>query len=198
MKTWGVGGWAEAPPVLAQGFRWVISFTPLSVYPQGKYPCYPLCRRLGGWVPGSRNQILYIVLNRLVLSMCVHFVSNYWKPDLFNFVCWQDGNRLYVGAVGSWYWQGEYSSIFRINTRHHFTNFIPQKYLKCYGILALLCAVSQILKPKEQQVLIQKLQKKKNVCMYVMCLVMLGYVSFTVTIFRTTWNCLGFSVNGYI
>jgi len=31
--------------------------------------------------------------------------------------CWQDGDRLYVGAVGSWYWQGEYSFSFGINTR---------------------------------------------------------------------------------
>jgi hypothetical protein len=29
-------------------WRWVVSFTPWLLYPQGKSPCYPLNRRLGG------------------------------------------------------------------------------------------------------------------------------------------------------
>jgi hypothetical protein len=32
----------------------VVSFTPRSLYPQGKSPCYPLDRRLGG--PQSRSE----------------------------------------------------------------------------------------------------------------------------------------------
>jgi hypothetical protein len=54
MKTyWGSGG--IAPHILDLGTRcrWVISFTPRPLYPQGKSPWYPLDRRLGG--PQSRS-----------------------------------------------------------------------------------------------------------------------------------------------
>jgi hypothetical protein len=49
MKTyWGSGG--IAPHILDLGTkcRWVVSFTPRSLYLQCKSPCYPLLRRLGG------------------------------------------------------------------------------------------------------------------------------------------------------
>jgi hypothetical protein len=54
MKTyWRSGG--IAPLILDLGIRWrcVVSFTPRSLYPQGKSPWYPLDRRLGG--PQSRS-----------------------------------------------------------------------------------------------------------------------------------------------
>jgi hypothetical protein len=37
---------------LSSKLWWVVSFTPLPLYPQGRIPCYPLDRRLGG--PQSR------------------------------------------------------------------------------------------------------------------------------------------------
>jgi hypothetical protein len=49
----GIGG--VAPRILNLGttWRWLISFTPRPLYPQGKSPWYPLDRRLGG--PQSRS-----------------------------------------------------------------------------------------------------------------------------------------------
>jgi hypothetical protein len=38
---------------LGTRWRWVVSFTPRPLYPQGKSPSYPLDRRLGG--PQSRS-----------------------------------------------------------------------------------------------------------------------------------------------
>jgi hypothetical protein len=45
---WGSGH--IAPRILDSGprWRWVVSFTPRPLYPQGKSPWYPLDRRLGG------------------------------------------------------------------------------------------------------------------------------------------------------
>jgi hypothetical protein len=54
MRTyWGSGG--IAPRILDLGirWRWVVSFTPRPLYPQGKSPQYPLGRTLGG--PQSRS-----------------------------------------------------------------------------------------------------------------------------------------------
>jgi hypothetical protein len=53
MKTLGSGG--IAPRILDFGirWRWVVSFTPRPLYPQGKSPWYPLDRRLGE--PQSRS-----------------------------------------------------------------------------------------------------------------------------------------------
>jgi hypothetical protein len=50
---WGIGG--IAPRILdpSTRWRWVVSFTPRLLYPQGKSPWYPLDRRLGG--PQSRS-----------------------------------------------------------------------------------------------------------------------------------------------
>jgi hypothetical protein len=44
-----------APRIIDIGsrWRWVVSFTPRPLYPQGKSPLYPLDRRLGG--PQSRS-----------------------------------------------------------------------------------------------------------------------------------------------
>jgi hypothetical protein len=45
-----LGEWGIAPPILDLGtrWRWVVSFTPRPLYPQGKSPCHPLDRKLGG------------------------------------------------------------------------------------------------------------------------------------------------------
>jgi hypothetical protein len=50
---WGSGG--IDPHILNLGTRWrcLVSFTPRSLYPQGKSPWYPLDRRLDG--PQSRS-----------------------------------------------------------------------------------------------------------------------------------------------
>jgi hypothetical protein len=53
MKTyWGSGGIVPRILHLSTRWRWVVSFTPLPLYPQGKILRYPLDRRLGG--PQSR------------------------------------------------------------------------------------------------------------------------------------------------
>jgi hypothetical protein len=49
---WGSGGIAPRILDLGTRLRWVVSFTPQPLYSQGKIPCYPLDRRLGG--PQSR------------------------------------------------------------------------------------------------------------------------------------------------
>jgi hypothetical protein len=49
---WGNGGIAPRIIDLGTRWRWVVSFTPRPLYPQGKNPWYPLNRRLGG--PQSR------------------------------------------------------------------------------------------------------------------------------------------------
>jgi hypothetical protein len=49
MKTyWGIGGIVPRILDLGTRWRWVVSFTPRPLYPQGKSPLYPLDRRLGG------------------------------------------------------------------------------------------------------------------------------------------------------
>jgi hypothetical protein len=54
MKTyWRSGGIASHSLRLGTRCRWVVSFTTRPLYPQGKIPCYPLNRRLGG--PQSRS-----------------------------------------------------------------------------------------------------------------------------------------------
>jgi hypothetical protein len=50
-----LGSGGTAPRILDLGtkWRWVVSFTPRPLYPQGKNPWYPLDRRLGG--PQNRS-----------------------------------------------------------------------------------------------------------------------------------------------
>jgi hypothetical protein len=45
---WGCRGVAPCILNLCTKWSWMVSFTPMLVYPQGKRPCYPLDRRLGG------------------------------------------------------------------------------------------------------------------------------------------------------
>jgi len=49
----GSGGIAPSVFHLGPRWRWLVSFTPRPLYPQGKSPWYPLDRRLGG--PQSRS-----------------------------------------------------------------------------------------------------------------------------------------------
>jgi hypothetical protein len=51
---WGSAGIAPRILDLGSRWRWVVNFTPLPLYPQGKSPWYPLDRRLGG--PQSRSE----------------------------------------------------------------------------------------------------------------------------------------------
>jgi hypothetical protein len=53
MKTYWDGGISTRILHLVTRKRWVVSFTPRPLYPQGKSPRYPLARRLGG--PQSRS-----------------------------------------------------------------------------------------------------------------------------------------------
>jgi hypothetical protein len=55
MKAY-LGSGDIAPRIIDLGtrWRWMVSFTLLPLYPQGKSPCYPLDRRLGG--PQSRSE----------------------------------------------------------------------------------------------------------------------------------------------
>jgi hypothetical protein len=53
MTYWGNGGVALCILDLGTRWRWVVSFTPQLLYPQGKSPWYPLDRRLDG--PQSRS-----------------------------------------------------------------------------------------------------------------------------------------------
>jgi hypothetical protein len=54
MKTyWRSGGIAPRIRDLGTRWRWVVSFTPRPLYPQGNSPWYPLDRSLGG--PQSRS-----------------------------------------------------------------------------------------------------------------------------------------------
>jgi hypothetical protein len=50
---WGIVGVAPRNLDLGTRWRWVVSFTPRPLYPQGKSPRYPLDRRRGG--PQSRS-----------------------------------------------------------------------------------------------------------------------------------------------
>jgi hypothetical protein len=50
---WGSGSIAPRILVLGIRWRWVVSFTPRPLYPQGKSPWYSLDRRLGG--PHNRS-----------------------------------------------------------------------------------------------------------------------------------------------
>jgi hypothetical protein len=50
----GSGGIAPCILDLCTRWRWVVSFTPRRLYPQGKRPWYPLDRRLGG--PQTRSE----------------------------------------------------------------------------------------------------------------------------------------------
>jgi hypothetical protein len=52
-EYWGSGGMAERILDLGTKWRWVVSFTPWPLYPQGKSSWYPFYRRLGG--PQSRS-----------------------------------------------------------------------------------------------------------------------------------------------
>jgi len=45
---WGSGGITPRILELGTRWKWVVRFTLRPLYPQGKSPWFPLCRRLGG------------------------------------------------------------------------------------------------------------------------------------------------------
>jgi hypothetical protein len=76
-KYLGSGG--VAPRILELGtrWRWVVSFTPQPLYPQGKNPWYPLYRRLGGLQSRSISKIFQ---TDIYFMYCAKFL---WDEPLF-------------------------------------------------------------------------------------------------------------------
>jgi hypothetical protein len=73
-----VGEWRLAPRILDLGtrWRWVVSFMPWPLYPQGKRPRYPLDGRLGPsryTTELSRPSIIYIfwIIKKVRLYHCL-------------------------------------------------------------------------------------------------------------------------------
>jgi hypothetical protein len=105
---WGSGGIAPRIFDLGTRWRWVVSFTPWPLYPQGKSPWYPLDRRLGGpqrrsWhsseeknsqlLPGLEPPIFQSIaqrytneLSRLPYEKVVYFTTCLAHPDK----CWDN------------------------------------------------------------------------------------------------------------
>jgi hypothetical protein len=74
---WGSGGMTPRILDLGTGWRWVVSFTPRPLYPQGKSPWYPLVWRAG--VPQSRG-----ILKMPARPMCNRLVTKVtWLPVFF-------------------------------------------------------------------------------------------------------------------
>jgi hypothetical protein len=120
MKTyWGSGG--ISPRILEFGTRWkwVVSFTPWSLYPQGKSPCFPLDSSVGGpqscsgcgdeeknsqpppgiepWNPNrpARSPVLYHKAI-VALNLTMKGLTNTQKVSimLMQLTCFQAGNLL--------------------------------------------------------------------------------------------------------
>lgn len=57
----------------------------------------------------NRQQFLFRV--RLTISNTHYDMTNYLQKNVFmnliGLFCPQDGKRLFIGAAGSWYWQGK-------------------------------------------------------------------------------------------
>jgi hypothetical protein len=64
---WGSGGTATRILELGTRWRWVVSFTPRPLYPQGKRPWYPLDGRLGG--PQNQCTIFICLRTTPLLTM---------------------------------------------------------------------------------------------------------------------------------
>jgi hypothetical protein len=73
----GSGGITPRILDLGTRWRWVVSFTPRPLYPQGKNPWYPLDRRLGG--PRSQSGRASAV-HKLTLE-CTQYIWNYESGD---------------------------------------------------------------------------------------------------------------------
>jgi hypothetical protein len=74
---WGSGGIAPRILDLGTRWKWVVSFTPRPLYPQGRSPWYPFHRRLGG--PQSRSGKV-----KGKLSLCLtkhHATKAYWESE---------------------------------------------------------------------------------------------------------------------
>jgi hypothetical protein len=80
MVYWGSG--SIAPRILDLGprWRWVVSFTPRHLYPQGKSPCYPLDRSLGGPHMMAKRESSFPAptWNRTLVVQPVAYSLHYW------------------------------------------------------------------------------------------------------------------------
>jgi hypothetical protein len=126
MKAY-LGSGGIAPTILELGtrWRWVISFTPRPLYPQGRSPWYPLDRMLGGPqsrsgrggeeknsqpLPGIEPPIIHSVVSAIPLSYkvnsalppCQIYIFTSWclgtgvtVPLLSYFECIHIGNSRY-------------------------------------------------------------------------------------------------------
>jgi hypothetical protein len=101
-----MGEWKYSFPILGLGTRWkwVISFTPLPLYPRGNNPQYPLDRRLGG--PRNREKSFAPAGNRtpdvqplphrypdtycyiIIIIIIPDEVIGYWRAGMAQSVHW--------------------------------------------------------------------------------------------------------------
>jgi hypothetical protein len=108
MNTYGEWRHSSTIPDLGTRWRWVVSFTPLSLYSRGKSPSYPLYRRLGGPQRRSghcgvekifcpfrelkhgnlciRKLVRILVVLPSILTTVFYFSFNSETPDIFNYV----------------------------------------------------------------------------------------------------------------
>jgi hypothetical protein len=103
---WGSGSIAPRILDLCIRWRWVVSFTPRPLYPQGRSACYPLDRRLG-WpqsrsgrggeennsqpLPGLEPPIIQSVAQRYTTELSRHktykLYGNLWLESLITWTC---------------------------------------------------------------------------------------------------------------
>jgi hypothetical protein len=75
---WGSGGIIPRILDLGTRWRWVVSITTRPLYPQGKSPSYPLCRRLRGpqsWPGRGGKEINFYSLLAHILIVLKHLES---------------------------------------------------------------------------------------------------------------------------
>jgi hypothetical protein len=91
---WGSGSMAACIFYLGTRWRWVFSFTPRPLYPQGKSPWYPLDRRLGVSQrrSGRGHELFFATTSRPVLGPT--------QPPI----------QWIVGVARAWKWSFIFSS----------------------------------------------------------------------------------------
>jgi hypothetical protein len=124
---WGIGSIAPRNLGLGTRWKWVVSFTPRPLYPQGKIPWYPLDKRLGGLqsrsgrggeeknsqpLPGLEPPIIQPLaqgytseITRLLLLITVAIISEDYKvlcAPSCNFLQWFVFHVSYAQISFSW------------------------------------------------------------------------------------------------
>jgi hypothetical protein len=109
-----MGEWRYRTTILDLGtrWRWMVSFTPLPFYTQGRSPTYPLCRRLGGSQSqsghcGEEKKSLALAGNQTpAIQPKAHHSTDWAIPDYFRLlyflILFIDTIRSI--AVASWEW----------------------------------------------------------------------------------------------